>query len=52
MATEPEVVELSEELDAPIASAAEFEAVAKFLSFAPWASETDMTSVFHVKEDG
>lgn len=52
MPMESEVVELSEELGAPIESVPEFGAVAKFSSFAPWASKTAMTSRFHTDEDG
>lgn len=52
MATESEVAELSEELGAPIKSVAAFGAVAKFSSFAPWASKAAMTSGFHTDEDG
>ena len=52
MAIVSEVVELSEELGAPIESVAEFDAVAKFRCFAPCASKTAMTSGFHTDEDG
>lgn len=52
MVTESDVVRFSKELGVPIESVAGFDAVAKFSSSAPWASETAMTSVFHVDEDG
>lgn len=52
MATESGVVELSEELGTPIESVAEFDAMAKFRSFAPCASKTAKTSGFHTDEDG
>lgn len=52
MVTEPEIVNFSEELGAPIASVAEFEAVAKLSTFAPWASETAMIPLFHVGGNG
>lgn len=52
MSMESEVAELSEELGASVESVAEFGAVAKFSSFAPWASKKAMTSGFHTDEDG